>query len=59
MLFRLGNYFALQIDEYRQLMLQDCRCATDSFFRLDGAVGFQIDNQLIQIRALLNTCTLY
>src|SRR5690606_33926834 len=45
----------LEVDERGQLLLQDGRGAADSLFRVQGAVGFQIDDQLVQVGTLFNT----
>src|SRR6185437_4561740 len=57
---RLGGrlFFALQIDEDGELILQDASGATDGLFRLDRAIGLDVDDQLVQVRALLHTCRL-
>ena len=34
--------------------MQDRRRAADGLFRVDGAVGFQIEYQLVQVGALLD-----
>src|SRR5690606_17962311 len=45
---------ALQVDESRQLMLEDGRGTTDGLFRIQGAVGFQVEDQLVQVGTLLD-----
>src|SRR6266403_5375030 len=45
---------ALQVDEYRELILQDSAGAANRLFRVDGAVGFDIENELVQVGALLD-----
>ncbi len=46
---------ALQVDEYRQLVLEDSAGAANRLFRVDGAVGFDIENELVEVGALLDT----
>ncbi len=43
-LFDFLFFISFQVDEGGQLLLQDGRTATDSLFRIQGTVGFQIDN---------------
>src|SRR5260370_38077312 len=47
---------ALQVDEYRQLVLEDSAGAANRLFRIDGAVGFDIENELVEIGALPDAC---
>src|SRR5690606_7732019 len=49
----------LEIDKHGDLLLQDGRGTTDSFFRIDGAIGFQVNNQLVQVGALFYTGRFY
>jgi len=55
LLGRLGRTFilSLQVDEHRQLILQDRSAPADRLFRIDRAIGFDVDDQLVEIRALL------
>src|SRR5690606_37463435 len=58
LVFLLDHYrltVALQINEGRQLVLEDGRGTTDGLFRVQGAVGFQVDDQLVQVGTLLDT----
>ncbi len=48
-------FVSFQVDEGGQLLLQNGRTATDSLFRIQGTVSFQVDNQLIEVGTLLNT----
>src|SRR5450755_1735957 len=52
----LGNrlVFPLQIDEHRQLVLEDAAGPTDGLFRLDRAVGLDVDDELVEVSALLD-----
>ena len=43
-----------EVHENRQLLLEDRCGATDGFLGLDGTVGLEIDDQLVEVRALLN-----
>ena len=54
-LFDFLLFVSFQVDEGGQLLLQNGRTATDSLFRIQGTVGFQVDNQLIEVGTLLNT----
>lgn len=54
-LFDFLLFISFQVDEGGQLLLQNGRTATDSLFRIQGAVGFQVDNQLIEVGTLLDT----
>src|SRR5215469_8024131 len=45
---------ALQIDEHRQLVLEDAAGAADRLFRIDRAVGFDVDHQLVEVGTLLD-----
>src|SRR3546814_14443930 len=49
---------ALEVDERSQLLLQDGRCTTDRLFGIQGAVGFQVNDQFVQVGALLDTSIL-
>jgi hypothetical protein len=40
--------------EDRQLLDQDASGVADGFFRLDGAVGLDVDDQLVEVGALLD-----
>src|SRR5690606_15749477 len=58
LVFLLDNHWlaiTFQINERSQLLLQDGRGTTDSLFRIQGTVGFQIDDQLVQVSTLLDT----
>jgi hypothetical protein len=50
-----GLRFALEIDEHRKLLLQDRGGAADGLFGIYRAVGFEIQHQLVEVRALLDT----
>ena len=52
---RSAFVLALQIDEHRQLVLQNRAGAANRFFRVDRAVGLDVQDQLVQVRALLDT----
>ena len=54
-LFDFLLFISFQVDEGGQLLLQNGRTATDSLFRIQGTVSFQVDNQLIEVGTLLNT----
>ena len=54
-LFDFLLFISFQVDEGGQLLLQNGRTATDSLFRIQGTVGFQVDNQLIEVGTLLDT----
>src|SRR5690606_31888440 len=61
LVFLLDNYWlavALQVDERSQLLLQDGRCTTDRLFGIQSAVGFQVNDQFVQVGALLDTSIL-
>src|SRR5436190_5486567 len=47
-------FFALQVHEYRQLILEDAAGATDGFFRVDGAVRLDVDDQLVEVGTLFD-----
>ena len=49
---------ALQIHKYRQLILEDPTGAPDRLFRVDGAVGFDVKNQLIEVGTLFDPSAL-
>src|SRR3546814_7831917 len=49
---------SLEVDERSQLLLQDGRCTTDRLFGIQGAVGFQVNDQFVQVGALLDTSIL-
>src|SRR5690606_27539763 len=49
---------AFEINKYRQLLLQNCCRATDRFFGVERTVGFEIENQLVKVSALLYACAL-
>src|SRR5688572_17433519 len=51
---RRAFVLTLQIDEYRQLILEDRARTADGFFRIDRAVRFDVENQLVEIRALFD-----
>src|SRR5690606_25691864 len=55
LLFLLRLALLLEIDKYSDLLLQDGRGTTDSFFRIDGAIGLEVNNQLVQVGALFDT----
>src|SRR5579863_237491 len=48
-------FLALQVDEYRQLILENAAGAADGFLRIDGAVGLDVDDELVEVGALLDT----
>ena len=48
-------FLALQIDEHGQLVFQDAAGATNRFFRIDRAVGLDVDDQLVEVGALLDS----
>ena len=39
-----GLFFALQVHEHRQLILEDGARAADRLLRIDGTVGFDVEN---------------
>src|SRR3546814_2159270 len=45
----------LEVDERSQLLLQDGCSAANGLFRIQGTVGFQINNQLVQVSTLFDT----
>src|SRR5688572_9592014 len=49
-----GLFLALQIHEHRELILEDRAGAADGFFRVDGAVGLDVDDQLVEVGALFH-----
>src|SRR5690554_3434591 len=46
----------IEIYKHSQLLLEDRGRPANCFFRIDSAVGLQINNQLVQICTLLNPC---
>nr|AKQ04395.1 hypothetical protein [uncultured gamma proteobacterium Rifle_16ft_4_minimus_5046] len=46
---------SLEVNEYRQLFLQDTAGAPDRLVRVDRAVGLDVDDQLVEIGTLLDT----
>ena len=57
MRFRFGLGFLvhrLEVGENRKLVLQDTAGDTDSFFRIDRAIGFDVDDQLVEVGALFD-----
>src|SRR5690554_218293 len=46
---------SLKLNKSCQLMLQNCCAATNRLFRVQGTVGFKLDNQLVQVGTLLDT----
>src|SRR5690554_712451 len=54
-LFHFLFLVGFQVDERTQLLLQDGRAATDRLFRIQGAIGFQVDDQLVEVGALFDT----
>src|SRR5690554_1068718 len=55
LLHNFRNGVTLEVDERGQLLLQDGRGTADGLFGIQGTVGFQIDDQLVQVGALLDT----
>ena len=49
-----GLFLALQVHEHRQLILEDAAGAADGLFRVDGAVGLDVQDQLVEVGALFN-----
>src|SRR5450830_2331 len=49
-----GGFRAFQGGEYIQLVHQDAGRLADRFFRRDHAVGFDVDDQLVQVGTLFN-----
>jgi hypothetical protein len=51
------HWFAVtfEVDERSQLLLQNGCSAANSLFRIQSTVGFQINNQLVQVSTLLDT----
>ena len=47
-------FLALQVDEHRQLVLEDAARAANCFFRVDGAIGLDVEHQLVEVGALFN-----
>src|SRR5688572_24089165 len=45
---------ALEVDEHRELLLQDAARAADRLVRVDRAVRLDIDDQLVEVGALLD-----
>ena len=56
-LLRLRLCITFQINEDSQLLLQNSCSATDSFIRIQSTIGFQIDNQLVEVSTLFYTST--
>ena len=52
------NFGRFQIDENRNLLMQNSRRLANGLFRIDRTIGFNIDNQFIQISMLLDPCSL-
>ena len=48
--FFIGTF---EIDEYRKLILKDTASCTNCLFRIDGAIGLDVDDQLVEVGALL------
>src|SRR5207253_11183398 len=51
---RGGLLLALQIDEHGQLILEDAAGATDRLLGVDRAVRLDVDDELVEVRALLD-----
>ena len=51
-------FLALQVNEYRQLILEDAARAPNCFFRINRAIGFNVDDQLVEVSALFYACRL-
>src|SRR5574344_579883 len=58
LVFNLLN-LGLQLNKSCQLVLQDGCTATDRVFRVQGTVGFKLDNQLVQVSTLFDTGVFY
>src|SRR6185437_4316573 len=54
-----GLLLTLQIDEYRQLILEDRTGAADRLLGVDGAVSLDVDDQLVEVGALLHARRIY
>src|SRR5690625_5712505 len=50
---------SLQIDERTQLLLQNGSAATNGLFGIQGAIGLKIDDQLVKVGPLLNSCGIH
>ncbi len=48
-------FLTLQVNKDGQLILEDASGAADRFFRIDRAVRFDIDEQLVKVGTLFNT----
>ena len=55
-LSRCGSRFVLtlQINEHIQLILEDTSSAPDCFLGIDGPIGLNVDDQLVQVCSLLH-----
>src|SRR5680860_1716580 len=49
----------IKIDKYRQLLLENRGRPANCFLRIDGAISLQINDQLVQIGALLYPCAFH
>src|SRR5262249_36237983 len=47
---------AFKIGEHDELVDQDAGSVTNRFLRLYGTVGLDVDDQLVEVRALFDTC---
>src|SRR5690606_9775216 len=57
-LYTLRLFLMIEIDEHSQLLLENGSGPANRFFRIDGTVGLQINNQLVQVCTLLNPSAL-
>ena len=52
-------FLTLQVDEDRQLVLEDAARAANCLFRVDSPVGLDVDQQLVEVGTLLDARSLY
>jgi hypothetical protein len=48
-------FLTLQVNEDRELVLQDAACATNRLFRIDRPVRLDVDDQLVEVGSLFYT----